>query len=267
MSWLALGNDLVRLVQAAFGEWVSLAGMRVRIPGSRRIRLSVVAGNIRIHRLIDAAARRGGVIVDVGAHTGYNTVYAAHLVGTHGRVLAVEPTDDARAVLRENLSTNHLTNVTVFSGAAGASRGEREFFIRGGTSAVNSLFPDSFYAAVTATTRVEVASLDELVDGIPDLVKIDVEGAELDVLRGMTRLLALPGMRLIVEWHPVLQVAAGYEPDALPRFLLDAGFALDAVGHLGKGPLTLDTLEPTMNRLRRSRRPVELVASRRRHFR
>jgi FkbM family methyltransferase len=253
---------MVTLAQAAFREQVTLAGMRIRVPGNLQIRLSVVAGNLRMQRLIDAAARPGGLIVDVGAHTGYNTLYAAHRVGRHGRVIAIEPTDDARAVLQENIDANRLTNITVIAGAAGAARGQREFFIRGGISAVNSLFPESFYAAVTATTRVTVAPLDELVEGTPDLVKIDVEGAELDVLAGMTRMLASPGLQLIVEWHPVLQVAAGYAPDALPRFLLDAGYALRAAGHFRTEPLTGRNLAGITNRLRGSRRPLELVARR-----
>ena len=109
---------------------------------------------------------------------------------------------------------------------------------------------------------MQIAPLDDLIAGTPDLVKIDVEGAELDVLGGMTRLLAAPGIQLIVEWHPLLQVAAGYPADALPRFLLNAGFAVQAAGHWRSEPLTAAAVESTMHRLSASRRPVELVAAR-----
>jgi FkbM family methyltransferase len=255
-------GEAVALVQAVLGERVTVAGTRVRVPGPRRIRLSVVGGNLRIHRLIDAAARRGGTFVDVGAHTGYNTVYAARRVGPRGRVIAIEPTDDTRAVLLENIERNRLANITVLPCAAGTHHMERELFVRGSNSAVNSLFRESVYAAVTSSIPVRVAPLDDLVAGTPDLVKIDVEGAELEVLRGMTRMLAAPGIQLIVEWHPLLQEAAGHPPDALPRELLAAGFTLRAAGHLRTEPLTAADVERVMNRLRRSRRPVELVASR-----
>ncbi|MQA30890.1 MAG: FkbM family methyltransferase [Luteitalea sp.] len=258
----AYGNA-VALKQAAFGEQVTVAGMQVRVPGPPRVRLSVVAGNMRVHRLIDAAAPAGGLIVDVGAHTGYNTVYAAQRVGVRGRVIAVEPTEDTRVMLHENINRNRLSNVTVVSCAAGAARMERELFVRGDFSAVNSLFAESVYASVTSSTRVQVAPLDDLVDGAPDLVKIDVEGAELDVLRGMSRLLAAPGIQLIVEWHPALQAAAGYAPDALPRFLLDSGFTLRAAGHFGTERLGSADVERVMKRLRASRRPVELAAGHR----
>jgi FkbM family methyltransferase len=239
-----------------------VAGKRVRVPGPRRIRLSVVGGNLRIHRLIDAAVRRGGTVVDVGAHTGYNTVYAAQRVGPRGLVIAIEPTDDTRHLLLENINRNDLSNVIVLPCAAGADHMERQLFVRGSASAVNSLFRESVYSAVTSSTPVRVAPLDDLVAGIPDLVKIDVEGAELEVLGGMTRMLAAPDIQLIVEWHPLLQAAAGHAPDALPRYLLAAGFALRAAGHLRSEPLSADDVERVMNRLHHTRRPVELVASR-----
>ena len=85
------------LAQACAGEQVTVAGARVRIPGPLPIRLSVVAGNIRMHRLLDVAIPRGGTVVDVGANVGYNTVYASRRVGPAGRVIALEPAGDNAA--------------------------------------------------------------------------------------------------------------------------------------------------------------------------
>jgi len=167
-------------------------------------------------------------------------------------------------VLAGNLQRNNLANVTTVAAAGGQRRESRQFYLRGDISAVNSLFPDSCYAQVTATTEVNVIPVDDLVDAGPvvDLGKIDVEGAELDVLAGMPRLLAHPSIHLIVEWHPLLQQAAGYAADALPRTLLDAGFHLDAVGHLGSQPLQFRDIPEHAERLRRAGRPVELFARR-----
>jgi FkbM family methyltransferase len=234
----------------------------VRIPGSLPIRVSVVAGNIRLHRLMDRAIRPGATVVDVGANVGYNTVYASRRVGPGGRVVAVEPAADNVRVLRENITANGLTNVEVHRVAAGRAHEVRTLFLRGETSAVNSLFQESVYAAVTAVEEVEVAPLDDLVDGEADLVKIDVEGAELDVLAGMTRLLRRSGIRLIVEWHPGLQHAAGYAVDALPRLLLDHGFRLHAASHTRTMTLDSRDIESLATRLRRRGRPVELLAER-----
>jgi FkbM family methyltransferase len=251
------------LVQAAAGSPVSVASARVRVPGPLKIRLSVVASNIRLHRLMAAAATPGATVVDVGANTGYNTVYAAALVGPHGRVVAVEPAADNARVLRDNIAANGLSNVAIHTVAAGRRHETRELFLRGDLSAVNSLFAESVYATVTGVDRVPVAPLDALVDGDADLVKIDVEGAELDALAGMTRLLRSDRLRVIVEWHPRLQEAAGYSADALPRCLLEHGFGLQAVSHTRSTPLTADGIDAMASRLRRSGSPVELVGARR----
>jgi FkbM family methyltransferase len=250
------------LAQACLGKPVDVRGARVRIPGPLPIRLSVVAGNRRLHRLIDTAIGPGALVVDVGSHIGYNTVYASRLVGPTGRVVAVEPAADNVRVLRENITANAIENVVVHMVAAGRAHEVRDLFLRGEVSAVNSLFPESVYATVTGVEQVRVAPLDHLVDGDPDLVKIDVEGAELDVLAGMARLLRRSAIRLIVEWHPRLQQAAGYSADALPRVLLGHGFALHAAWHTHMLRLNPGDIDAVASRLGRAGRPVELVANR-----
>jgi hypothetical protein len=107
-----------------------------------------------------------------------------------------------------------------------------------------------------------VAPLDDLVEGLADLVKIDVEGAEVDVLEGMPRLLQHPGLALVVEWHPTLQAMAGYGGDSLPRWLLDRGWRLDAASHFSVRPVSAADLPVLTARLARARKPVELVARR-----
>jgi FkbM family methyltransferase len=250
------------LAQACLGTHVDLAGARIRLPGPLAIRLSVVAGNVRLHRLLDRLVHRGATVVDAGANVGYNTIYVSGLVGPSGRIVAVEPAADNVRLLRENIAANRLGNVLVHDVALGRIREVRSLFLRGDSSAVNSLFQPSVYASVTGVEKVAVVPLDDLVDGVVDVVKIDVEGAELDVLGGMTRLLRHPGIRLIVEWHPQLQEAAGYTADALPRFLLDHGFGLRAASHTRVRRLEAGEIGALSTQLRRRGRPVELVAQR-----
>jgi len=258
----AVWRYLLPLAQACASQHVTVAGNRVRIPGPLPIRLSVVAGNIRMHRLLALAIPAGGTVVDVGANIGYNTLYASRLAGPRGRVVAIEPAADNVRVLRDNIAANALRNVVVHEIAAGRAHEVRDLFIRGDTSGVNSLFAQSVYATVTAVEKVTVAPLDDVVDGSADVVKIDVEGAELDVLGGMTRLLRTPRIQLIVEWHPRLQEAAGYPADALPRVLLARGFTLRAASHTRITRLTAGEIDGLSAHLHRRGRPVELVATR-----
>jgi hypothetical protein len=94
------------------------------------------------------------------------------------------------------------------------------------------------------------------------VVKIDVEGAELDVLEGMSRILRAPGVTLIVEWDPLLQQMAGHRADALPRWLQDRGWRLQCASHVAVRPLAAADVPALRDRLIRARRPVELLARR-----
>jgi FkbM family methyltransferase len=247
------------VVDAWRGETVQLEGMTLRVPGTRRERLSMILGNLRIHRLLDRFVWPGATVIDVGANIGYNTVRAARRAGPRGHVIALEPTPDTLAVLRHNIAASGLANIHIGAVAAGRIAGTRDFFVRGATSAVNSLFPDSRYASVTSVLPVPVVRLDDLVDGA-DVVKIDVEGAELEVLEGMTRILSKPRVTLIVEWDPLLQQNAGTCAEALPRWLLNRGWRLTAVSHLSVRPLAGSEVPALTDRLMRARRPVELLA-------
>ena len=256
MNYLRAGLD------AMFSSNVTIDGARVRVPGNLAIRLSSVFGNRRIHRLMDPFLTPGAVVVDVGANIGVNTVYVAQRVGLRGRVWAVEPAADNLTVLRDNVERNGLANVTIAPVAAGRTSEPRQFFLRGDISAVNSFYEESVYAEVTDVVTVQSEPLDKLVDGHVDLVKIDVEGAELDVLGGMTRLLRSPQIVLVVEWHPLLQEKAGYAGDALPLALLDLGFELQGASHSSVKPVTRHNMQTLVDQLKRSGRPVDLLATR-----
>lgn len=268
--WHLLCRYARPVAQAALGDRVTLAGLRLHVPGPRLIRLSVAAGNVRFQRLCDLAVQPGATVMDVGANIGYNTLYAARRVGRQGRVYAVEPAQDNLAVLYANLLANTagqgldngLADVVVLPFAAGRTHEVRDFYLRGDTSAVNSFYPESFYAEVTAAIQVAVAPLDDLIPGRPDLVKIDVEGAELEVLGGMERILQAPQVRLVVEWHPLLQESAGHAPDALPHELLGWGFRLYRLRGLGLQQLEADDITALLPSLRRAKRPEDLLAAR-----
>ncbi len=138
---------------------------------------------------------RGMTVFDVGAHFGYFTVLAAHIVGQAGRVHAFEPTPGTFAVLAEN--TAHRANVALNHCAVDSARGSvviNDLGLR--YSAFNSLFdprlPGSARSRLEcARVPVEAVVLDDYAEafGSPDFVKIDAEGSEQRVLSGMTRMI------------------------------------------------------------------------------
>lgn len=250
------------LIRAVGSEMVTVAGATIRIPGSVHVRGSVVAGNVRMRAIVDALVQPGDTVVDVGANIGAFAVHAAHRVGPHGRVVAIEPAPDNLVVLAENVRRNAPGRIAVVPAAAGRRSETRTLYLRGEMSAVSSLYADSCYGGVSGHAAVDVQRLDDIVAGTASVVKLDVEGAELDVLDGMSRLLQAPNLIVITEWHPALQRAAGFEADQLPHWLLERGFALQAVGHTSCTPFERHDIEPMMRRLLRRQRPVELVARR-----
>lgn len=142
---------------------------------------------------------RGGDFVDVGAHIGMYSLVAA--AGTSGRVLALEPNPAAREQLVANVRLNGLANVIVVGKAAAAAPGRAQLHVPATPDpSFSSLEPGRF--AEGAPVEVEVTTVDDEVEvhGLrPTLVKIDVEGRELDVVAGMARTLAAHRPTLLVE--------------------------------------------------------------------
>jgi FkbM family methyltransferase len=155
----------------------------------------------------------GGTFVDVGANWGYFTLAAAHAVGPSGRVVALEPDPRMFAELRGNLERNGIRNVTALSVAASDRAGQAA--LAGYAEADRNRGVSSLVAAPAGDApsfAVRTEPLDGVLDGLgitsADLVKIDVEGAEELVVRGMARGLAAGRYRrVLVELHP------GQHPD------------------------------------------------------
>ena len=135
-------------------------------------------------RLLDRLVRPGDVVWDVGAHHGYVALVAAARVAPTGEVHAFEPSSRNRRLLERHLAWNHVTNVRVHPFALAATDG-RSSFGGAGTSKTLSLGGDG---GAGDGEQVEVRSAKRLVaDRVcapPSVLKIDVEGAEAEVLRG-----------------------------------------------------------------------------------
>ena len=203
--------------------------------GPAKHRMWIAEDNVLLRRVLESHLYPGMAAVDVGANVGYHTLVAARAVGPKGRVYAVEPAKYNIEVLKKNVLINQFGNVVIIPFAAGSHHEERDFWLRhvGHSEQRNSFYPDHVDVANATVTveKVQVAPLDDLIEGNVDLVKLDVEGAELEALAGMTRLLRNPSVQLIVEWHPLLQIASGNGAIDLPMFLQSQGFELHQVDH------------------------------------
>ncbi len=179
--------------------------------------------------------RPGGVMVDVGANIGYFTVLAAQLVGPEGRVVAVEASPPLSDIVRRNVAMNgHRSTVTVWNRAAWSGSERLQLHQRVHYGANSSLAGAGSanledLADTEVTVEVEAVPLDDLLDGLEriDVLKLDVEGAEVHALQGLARTLAAhPEMKLMVEWAPEQIRLMGDDPADMVALLTGAGFAM-----------------------------------------
>jgi FkbM family methyltransferase len=175
----------------------------------------------------------GKVFIDVGAHIGYFSLKAAKAVGSHGRVLAVEPNPETLKVLRANVEANRDTMVTVYPVACSESDGFLDLFAaaRANTGASSLAKANAMhFGSVVNSYHVPTRRLDDLVrdSGVTrvDFVKIDVEGAELLVLKGAGATLDRFHPVLTIEMEPKQLKSMGATTDEVKKLLRDHGYTL-----------------------------------------
>jgi FkbM family methyltransferase len=130
----------------------------------------------------------GDIFYDIGANIGFFSVIAAKLVTSCGHVYAFEPVRENAACIRRNIKLNNFSQISVLEKAVSNSVGEGEMLLTlhpGGHALSTVCTPPDLKSSFT----VELVSIDDLLAQKkllpPNLVKIDVEGAELNVLKGM----------------------------------------------------------------------------------
>ena len=155
--------------------------------------------------------KKNPTIVDVGAHVGVATLYFKYYF-PQANILAIEPHPKAFSLLEKNISENRIENVTAIEAALGITNQEQTIYVDAEdtwlstTSSTNGAWDES---QETYPIEVEGITLDEVVmlsqkmynADLIDLLKIDIEGAEIELL--FANALALKKVdQCIVEFHP-----------------------------------------------------------------
>lgn len=172
--------------------------------------------------------RPGALVLDIGAHLGYYTLLASEAAGFQGEVIAFEPGPDNFRLLERTIVHNGCTNVRARRLAIAEVPGQRLLHLSESSDA-HSFFLHPFPNCRShITCETDCASVDSILAGrIPDVVKIDVEGAELAALAGMRETMArASSLLLFIELNPACLRAAGRTPAELFTVLFDAGFSI-----------------------------------------
>jgi len=166
--------------------------------------------------------KEGDIVIDAGAYLGHFTIYAALRVGPSGKVVAFEPDPFVYRMLLRNIQLNKLTNVIAINKGVWSHDTELAFDSRGNAS---QIVTDETHAK-TLVKRISVISLDSELQrlGLPgaNLIKMDIEGAELQAVQGARRLIERPDCSFAIASYHV--VNGEQTSVTLERFFRSAGY-------------------------------------------
>jgi len=142
------------------------------------------------HHIV-SLAKPGMTVFDVGAHAGYFTMMLSRIVGKSGRVFAFEANPENVAILRKHIRINQLRNINIIEAAVADRNGEVRFS-GSGCLGYEGQISDS-------GRRIPAVKLDDF--PTPDLLKMDIEGAEILAFAGATRILSELRTKILVAVH------------------------------------------------------------------
>lgn len=176
--------------------------------------------------MLQRLVRPGDRVIDAGGHIGYFSVFFARLVGPGGAVHVFEPSPNNLPYLRQN--THLLANTVIHTQAVSSHAGREVLFmddLTGQNSSLGSVYYGLQANAEKAHTKVliseaevEVIRLDDLSIDRVDVIKIDIEGGELNALRGAQRMLS--------QEHPLLMVEISAARSDVSDLLRSHGYQL-----------------------------------------
>jgi FkbM family methyltransferase len=208
-------------------------GLRINLHGSA-VAFATGTAERPLQSALLSELRPGATFFDVGANVGFMTIIAARLVGPAGRVVAFEPVPENVAAIRENLALNGIDWVDVHETAVARQAGSASLVVSN-VSAFSRLTSVPAPSSVRETIEVAVTSIDEFLASnpqrAPDVVKIDVEGAELEVIEGMRSTLAEHRPVVLCEIHDCkLEYAELMDNLDYHPMSLDADVPIEQVG-------------------------------------
>lgn len=167
--------------------------------------------------------RPGDVFVDVGANIGYFSLLASRRVGSSGAVLAFEPEAANYALLEANCRLNHCDNVRCFQVALGEENAAGTLYLNELNRGDHSLYPRESNRTGQDISIVNGSRLIRAMHPRVNCIKIDTQGAECDVLKGLQELIAVSAADLImvIEFSPMHLRNAGTSGRALLDLLAD----------------------------------------------
>jgi FkbM family methyltransferase len=173
----------------------------------------------------------GAVVIDIGAHIGLFSVVASKIVGENGKVYAFEPSPTTYAFLQKTIQLNKANNVIeTFQKAVSSAAGTTKFYISddviaNSNSLVSYLEDRELKGIDILLTTVDVFAEEKKIKQL-SFIKIDVEGAEYDTLRGAERILKTLRPYCMVGIHPEAIQAKGDTVEGIYNFIKECNYRI-----------------------------------------
>lgn len=176
-------------------------------------------------KLFSEILKEGMTVLDLGANIGYYSLLAGKQIGEKGKVFAFEPWHESFSLLQKNIEVNGFKNIIPVAKAVSNQCGRQKLFLSN-----DPLEHHLGRESGSKFIEIDVTSVDEFMEGrnIPvDLVKMDVEGAEMNVLEGMAETISKsPHIKIITEFVPEHLELNNCSPSAFLEKLFSYGFKL-----------------------------------------
>ncbi len=178
----------------------------------------------QVRRVFEDIVKPGDVIVDAGAHIGWHTLLLSRLVGEEGKVFAFEPDPENFAVLEKNAEVNEIDNITLENKAISNANGSVLLHLSEENTGDHRIYSSESHRE---SIIVETVRLDDYFGPKEiDLVKMDIQGAEVEALFGMKSLFEYETLKLVIEFWPYGIRRSGFVPDEFIDLLRDYKFRL-----------------------------------------
>jgi len=170
--------------------------------------------------------KEGMTVIDIGANIGLFSLIAADLVGSSGRVIAYEPYPETFTAFCSNIALNQYQNITAVQSAISSYGGKLQISVCSDCD-LNTIVSSTNGDSIEVSCETLDSSLEKLDVNKCDLIKIDIEGAELFAIQGMGRTLTRnPKLSVLVELHDDQINALGGTREDILNFFLQNGFKL-----------------------------------------
>jgi FkbM family methyltransferase len=222
----------LNLVTSGKGVARKINNMTIRFPAkwSRYYESDYEADN---YTFLQQQAKPGMHIIDIGAHLGLFSSTSSQLVGPEGKIICFEPTPGTYAVLKETLRLNHCDNVTALQAAVSSKEGTATFYISSTAGCNSNSLIKNNLSKQSSAYDVRLVTIDGIVAEYalhPSLIKVDAEGAELDVLKGGTKTFRDSKPILILGLHPEFITEKGDSLEAIWDLLQGYGYEIKKEG-------------------------------------